>query len=122
MSDWIPISKKLPEINQKVLVTSYGRVCYAMMTSADGNSGHPVFRLQDSLNERVVCETTAHNPYTEGRIIAWMPLPEPYEKGTSGIVSHVPGRKVAVQYKTPDALIQMYAPQEEEENELHNNI
>lgn len=76
---WIPISERLPEVNQRVLVTSYGRVCYAMMTSADGNSGHPIFRLQDSLNERVVCETTVHSEFTTSRIIAWMPLPEPYK-------------------------------------------
>ena len=76
---WIPCSKRLPEVNQRVLVTSYGRVCYAMMTSADGNSGHPVFRLQDNLNERVVCETTVHSEFTTSRIIAWMPLPEPYK-------------------------------------------
>lgn len=76
---WIPVSERLPEVNQRVLVTSYGRVCYAMMTSADGNSGHPVFRLQDSLNESVVCETTVHSEFTTSRIIAWMPLPEPYK-------------------------------------------
>ena len=76
---WIPVSERLPEVNQRVLVTSYGRVCYAMMTSADGNSGHPVFRLQDSLNKRVVCETTVHSEFTTSRIIAWMPLPEPYK-------------------------------------------
>ena len=79
---WIPVSEKLPEVNQRVLVTSYGRVCYAMMTSADGNSGYPIFRLQDSLNEKVVCETTVHSEFTTSRIIAWMPLPEPY-KGES---------------------------------------
>lgn len=78
--EWIPISEKLPEINQRVLVTSYGRVCYAMMISADGNSGYPVFKLQDSLNERVVCETTVHSEFTTSRIIAWMPLPEPYRE------------------------------------------
>jgi hypothetical protein len=76
---WIPVSERLPEVNQRVLVTSYGRVCYAMMISADGNSGYPVFRLQDSLNERVVCETTVHSEFTTGRIVAWMPLPEPYK-------------------------------------------
>ena len=76
---WIPVSERLPEVNQRVLVTSYGRVCYAMMISADGNSGHPVFKLQDSLNERVVCETTVHNKFTTSRITAWMPLPEPYK-------------------------------------------
>jgi len=75
---WIPVSEKLPEVNKRVLVTAYGRVCYAMMTSVDGNSGYPVFRLQDSLNERVVCETTVHSEWTTSRIIAWMPLPKPY--------------------------------------------
>lgn len=79
---WVPVSEKLPEVNQRVLVTSYGRVCYAMMTSADGNSGYPIFRLQDSLNERVICETTVHSEYTTSRITAWMPLPQPY-KGES---------------------------------------
>ena len=78
-SKWIPVSERLPEVNQRVLVTSYGRVCYAMMISADGNSGHPVFKLQDSLNEKVVCETTVHNKFTTSRITAWMPLPEPYK-------------------------------------------
>ena len=81
---WIPVSERLPEVNQRVLVTSYGRVCYAMMTSADGNSGHPVFRLQDSLNERVFCETTVHSEFTTSRIIAWMPLPEPYKTESEG--------------------------------------
>ena len=83
-SRWIPVSEKLPEVNQRVLVTSYGRVCYAMMISADANSGHPVFKLQDSLNERVVCETTVHNEFTTSRIKAWMPLPEPYEAESEG--------------------------------------
>jgi hypothetical protein len=78
-TEWIPVSERLPEVNQRVLVTSYGRVCYAMMISADGNSGYPVFRLQDSLNERVVCETTVHSEFTTSRIVAWMPLPEPYK-------------------------------------------
>lgn len=75
---WIPVSEKLPEVNQRVLVTSYGRVCYAMMISADANNGYPVFKLQGSLNERVVCETTVHNEFTTSRIKAWMPLPDPY--------------------------------------------
>lgn len=76
---WIPVSDRLPEVNQRVLVTSYGRVCYAMMISADGNSGYPVFKLQDSLNKKVVCETTVHSEFTTSRIKAWMPLPEPYK-------------------------------------------
>ena len=80
---WIPVSERLPEIGKKVLVTAYGRTCYAMMTSADENYGYPVFRLQDSLKERTVCETTAHSDMTSSRITAWMPLPEPYKQQES---------------------------------------
>ena len=76
---WVSVAERLPKVNQRVLVTSYGRVCYAMMISADGNNGHPVFKLQDSLDERVAYETTVHNEFTTSRIIAWMPLPEPYK-------------------------------------------
>lgn len=79
MSAWISVNERLPDVGQRVLVTSYGRVCYAMLVSVDGNNGYPIFKLQDSLNERVVCETTAHSEFTKGRIIAWMPLPEPYK-------------------------------------------
>ena len=76
---WIPVSERLPEVGKKILVTSYGRVCYAVMISTDGHDGYPIFRLQDSLKERTVCETIAHSDMTSSRIIAWMPLPEPYK-------------------------------------------
>ena len=79
-SRWIPVEEHFPEIGKRVLVTAYGRVCYAMMTSVDGNDGRPIFRLQDSLKEGVVCETVSHEPYSKGRIDAWMPLPEPYKR------------------------------------------
>lgn len=78
MSEWVPVSERLPEVGKKILVTSYGRVCYAAMISTDGHSGYPIFRLQDSLKEKTVCETIVHNDMTSNRIIAWMPLPEPY--------------------------------------------
>ena len=77
-TEWIDVNKKLPRIGKRVLVTAYGRVCYAMLHSPDGNNGYPIFLLQDSLKERVVCETTSHSEFTEGRITAWMPLPTPY--------------------------------------------
>lgn len=75
---WIPCSEELPEVNQKVLVTAYGRVCYAQRTQRTEN-GYPVFRLQDSLYEKTVLETVSHGPYNTGRIDAWMPLPEAYQ-------------------------------------------
>ena len=77
---WIPVSERLPEIKQHVLLSCYGRVIYGRMISKDGNSGYPVFEICDSVGEKrpIVLETTVHSEFTTSRIIAWMPLPEPY--------------------------------------------
>lgn len=78
---WIPVSERLPEIKQHVLLSCYGRVIYGRMISEDGNSGYPVFEICDSVGEKrpIVLETTVHSEFTTSRIIAWMPLPEPYK-------------------------------------------
>ena len=78
---WIPCSERLPEIKQHVLLSCYGRVIYGRMISEDGNSGYPVFEICDSVGEKrpIVLETTVHSKFTTSRIIAWMPLPEPYK-------------------------------------------
>ena len=80
---WIPCSERLPEIKQHVLLSCYGRVIYGRMISKDGNSGYPVFEICDSVGEKrpIVLETTVHSKFTTSRIIAWMPLPEPYMRG-----------------------------------------
>ena len=80
---WIPVSERLPEIKQHVLLSCYGRVIYGRMISEDGNSGYPVFEICDSVGEKrpIVLETTVHSEFTTSRIIAWMPLPEPYRGG-----------------------------------------
>ena len=80
---WIPCSERLPEIKQHVLLSCYGRVIYGRMISEDGNSGYPVFEICDSVGEKrpIVLETTVHSEFTTSRIIAWMPLPEPYKGG-----------------------------------------
>lgn len=78
---WIPVSERLPELNRPLLVTSYGRVCYAYMISESGNWGYPVFRLHEMCGRSWVQETVSHEPYSAGRIDAWMYLdiPEPYK-------------------------------------------
>jgi hypothetical protein len=78
---WIPVSERLPEIKQHVLLSCYGRVIYGRMISEDGNSGYPVFEICVSVGDKrpVVLETTVHSKYTTSRIKAWMPLPEPYK-------------------------------------------
>lgn len=80
---WIPVTERLPEIKQHVLLSCYGRVIYGRMISEDGNSDNPVFEICDSVGEKrpIVLETTAHSEYTTSRIKAWMPLPEPYKGG-----------------------------------------
>ena len=79
---WIPVSERLPEIKQHVLLSCYGRVIYGRMISEDGNSGYPVFEICDSVGEKrpIVLETTVHSEFTTSRIIAWMPLPTPYRE------------------------------------------
>ena len=78
---WIPVSERLPEIKQHVLLSCYGRVIYGRMISEDGNSGYPVFEICDSVGEKrpIVLETTVHSEFTTSRIKAWMPLPQPYK-------------------------------------------
>lgn len=81
--EWISVKDRLPELDKPLLVTAYHRVCYAHMISESGNYGYPVFRLHELKDsDRVwVQETISHNPYSEGRIDAWMyiDIPEPYK-------------------------------------------
>lgn len=80
---WIPVSERLPELNKPLLVTAYHRVCYAHMISESGNYGYPVFRLHEikDSDRGWVQETISHEPYSKGRIDAWMyiDIPEPYK-------------------------------------------
>ena len=80
---WIPVSERLPELNKPLLVTAYHRVCYAHMISESGKYGYPVFRLHEikDSDRGWVQETISHEPYSKGRIDAWMyiDIPEPYK-------------------------------------------
>ena len=64
-SEWIPVSEKLPEVGQNVIVT---------------DDRDKVFEYKlDSLD--VDKYTTGKWRFLEHEIIAWQPLPEPYEGG-----------------------------------------
>jgi hypothetical protein len=80
---WIPVSEGLPELNRPLLVTTYHRVYYGHLISESGNYGYPVFRIHGlgDKNRDWVQETMSHEPYSLGRIDAWMYLdiPEPYK-------------------------------------------
>lgn len=85
---WIPVSERLPELNKPLLVTAYHRVCYAHMISKSGNYGYPVFRLHEikDSDRGWVQETISHEPFSKGRIDAWMyiDIPEPYKAESKG--------------------------------------
>lgn len=80
---WIPVSEKLPELNRPLLVTAYHRVYYGHLISESGNYGYPIFRIHGlgDKNRDWVQETMSHEPYSLGRIDAWMyfDIPEPYK-------------------------------------------
>lgn len=85
---WIPVSERLPELNRPLLVTAYHRVYYGHLISESGNYGYPVFRIHGlgDKNRDWVQETMSHEPYSLGRIDAWMyfDIPEPYKASPTG--------------------------------------
>ena len=70
---WIPMTDRKPEVGQDVLVTTDNRemlvVTYANMAWTQGHCFHwkPNFMGTEYLDEK--------------HVIAWMPLPEPYQEG-----------------------------------------
>lgn len=85
---WIPVSERLPELNRPLLVTAYHRVYYGHLISESGNYGYPIFRIHGlgDKNRDWVQETMSHEPYSLGRIDAWMyfDIPEPYKASPTG--------------------------------------
>ena len=85
---WIPVSERLPELNRPLLVTAYHRVYYGHLISESGNYGYPIFRIHGlgDKNRDWVQETMSHEPYSLGRIDAWMyfDIPEPYKASPAG--------------------------------------
>ena len=72
MSEWIPCSKRLPEIDKEVLVTD-GRICRVCSLLFESPNGEDAFyQWEDDYgywNTHFIFETW----------IAWMPLPKPYK-------------------------------------------
>ena len=61
---WIPVSEKLPEVRQWVLCQCKAGVTYVLRKTYDGDW------------EQVYPQVTFINDF----VIAWMPLPKPYEE------------------------------------------
>jgi hypothetical protein len=64
---WIPMSERLPEMDERVLVTSGGYDYYVW--DCMSNRGDDYFWEDE--------EGFYHNKY---EVVAWMPLPEPYQE------------------------------------------
>lgn len=68
MTDWIPVSERLPPDNLPVLVTAYDDV------------RRRVLRAVGYYSDISHCWFDANNSNTDDLIVlAWMPLPEPYQ-------------------------------------------
>lgn len=64
MSEWIPVSERLPEIEKAIIISCVGLQVY---TGFRSNTEGYYYTHQDS--------------YIESKnVIAWMPLPEPYKE------------------------------------------
>lgn len=63
ISQWIPVSERLPKVDEYALISlSYGNVEWGWITATG----------------RWVME---HFTLDDGEVLAWMPLPEPYKVG-----------------------------------------
>ena len=60
---WIPCSERMPDVRQRVLCQCRAGIMDVLRLTADGswNKDYP------------------HAEYMSGFVVAWMPLPEPYE-------------------------------------------
>ena len=69
MSEWIPVSERLPNYGEIVLVSTFWGVRVAEIDTVkeDGTDDFWYFFLEDA---------TTHPRY----VYAWMPLPEPYKE------------------------------------------
>ncbi len=67
MSEWIPVSKKLPEYRKTVLISTFWGVKTGYLDSTEAYGDFWEI-IEDDAN------TTSHNVY------AWMSLPEPYRR------------------------------------------
>ena len=67
---WIPISERLPEDYQRVLVTIVNYAGYKVVRVAEYNSGKKTFQIKEN-NERW--------KVGEKGLLAWQQLPDPYE-------------------------------------------
>lgn len=74
---WIPVTEKLPELNQRVLVYAVGKI--------DGFIGEHVTEICSRFVQRILPSSPGYetwsSPYqyfhTDYEITHWMPLPEP---------------------------------------------
>lgn len=69
---WIPLAEKWPEHERPVLVTTVDGILYIMSVSTEWDDYY-----QTSTTEFVTDEESVR--WDPDDIVAWMPLPEPYE-------------------------------------------
>ena len=71
---WIPCSERLPEIKQYVLITVPKGYLY------HGEISIAYLRYNDFYDKLVWMDYVNEEPYDKDEVLAWMPLPDAYEK------------------------------------------
>ena len=73
MTEWIPVSKKLPNKYERVLIT----VCYS--NDRKDRVVQVGWGFIDGLGNWVWYYTEEYG-FCKSKVLAWMPLPEPYKE------------------------------------------
>ena len=87
---WIPCSERLPEDGQRCIVTTKGRLSYSYCEIASySNNLYNVdeFDFYDKKNTSGFYNYDSEYGYYENTdVIAWMPLPEPYNAESKEVI------------------------------------
>ena len=78
---WIPVSERLPEISEKDVYgnVSFSKPVWACMKYGDGFTWQGIDQYTTNNGGGWLSEVPFDDPEECSKVVAWMPLPEPWE-------------------------------------------